>query len=467
MRLNVPAFNPLRTHEGAVAHPINALQQLRRSVLACFLWEDEFYESGQEIAERIGELCKHVSAIELSALAIQARGEFNLRHVPLLLGAYLAQLHRGNSIVSATIAQIIQRADELGEFCAVVAHINGKPLKKCLSAQAKKGLARAFEKFDAYALAKYNRDSKIKLRDVAFLCHVKPKDMLQATAIARLVNKSFFPDLTKSAKFPVKSEIHLTTYQKLDAPDTWEVALSGGAAPKETFERLMSEHKLGGLAFLRNLRKMQQAGVSKDAVAEYSQAVRLDRILPFRFIAAARAVPVWEDIIEPMMFRALEKHEKLSGRTILVVDNSGSMHGAKLSSKSDLDRSDAACALAILLREVCQEGAIISFSDTAVGVAPRRGFALADAIKRATQPGGTDTQRAILGANMNQHDRIIVITDEQSHTTIPAPIAKHAYFINVASAKNGIGYGRWTHIDGFSEAIISWLREFEASKLGE
>ena len=35
-----------------------------------------------------------------------------------------------------------------------------------VSAQVKKGLARALTKFDAYQLAKYDRDSAVKLRDV-------------------------------------------------------------------------------------------------------------------------------------------------------------------------------------------------------------------------------------------------------------------------------------------------------------
>jgi hypothetical protein len=60
------------------------------------------------------------------------------------------------------------------------------------------------------------------------------------------------------------------------------------------------------------------------------------------------------------------------------------------------------------------------------------------------------------------HDRLIVITDEQSHDRVPDPIAKNAYMINVAAHKNGVGYGRWTHIDGFSENVIRFIREVEA-----
>jgi hypothetical protein len=31
----------------------------------------------------------------------------------------------------------------------------------------------------------------------------------------------------------------------------------------------------------------------------------------------------------------------------------------------------------------------------------------------------------------------------------------------VASYKNGVGYGAWTHIDGWSELVIEYIRELE------
>ncbi len=52
--LKIP-FGP-RTHEGAPAKMISPELQLRRSVLACMLWENEFYEDGVEIAGRIKAL---------------------------------------------------------------------------------------------------------------------------------------------------------------------------------------------------------------------------------------------------------------------------------------------------------------------------------------------------------------------------------------------------------------------------
>ena len=59
-------------------------------------------------------------------------------------------------------------------------------------------------------------------------------------------------------------------------------------------------------------------------------------------------------------------------------------------------------------------------------------------------------------------DRMVVITDEQSHDKVSPPSGiPNLYMVNVASAENGVGYGRWNHIDGFSENIIRWIAEVE------
>jgi 60 kDa SS-A/Ro ribonucleoprotein len=36
--------------------------------------------------------------------------------------------------------------------------------------------------------------------------------------------------------------------------------------------------------------------------------------------------------------------------------------------------------------------------------------------------------------------------------------------INVASNRNGVGYGRWTHIDGFSEGVLRFIHEVEHAR---
>ena len=424
-------FGP-RTHEGAPARNISTELQLRRSVLACLLWEDQFYEDGVEIAGRIAELVPKVAAEKVAALAIEGREKMKLRHAPLLLVREMARhaTHRG--LVAETLARVIQRADELAEFVAIYWKDGRVPL----SAQVKKGLAAAFPKFDEYALAKYDRGGPIKLRDVLFLAHAKPRDEKQAEAWKRLIAG------------------------ELAVPDTWEVALSSGANKREAWERLLREQKLGALALLRNLRNMRDANVDEDLVLAALSSMKTARVLPFRFLAAARYAPHWEETLEQAMLQCVARQEKLTGKTVVLVDVSGSMT-APLSHRSEMQRTDAAYGLAVLLREIGVKVSVFSFSDSLVEVPARRGFALRDAIDASQRHNSTQLGPAITELNQKHgYDRLIVITDEQAHDTVPASKG-NGYVINVASYKNGVGYGKWTHIDGWSESVVEYVRALE------
>ena len=436
-RLNMlNLFSGARTHEGAPARNISAELQLRRSVLACLLWEAQFYEDGVEIAGRIAELVPKVAAETVAALAVEAREKSQLRHVPLLLVREMARHETHRGLVADTLAHVIQRADELAEFVAIYWKDGRVPL----SGQVKKGLAAAFPKFDEYALAKYDRSGPIKLRDVLFLCHAKPRDEAQAGVWRKLI------------------------WGRLTTPDTWEVALSSsgnqGTDKREVWQRLLTENKLGALALLRNLRNMREARVEEGLVLQALRSMNAARVLPFRFLAAARSAPQWEEALEHAMLKCVAEQEKLSGKTIVLVDVSGSMT-AQLSRRSEMLRTDSAYGLAVLLREIGEKVGVYSFSDELVEVPARRGFALRDAIDVSQRHSGTLLGKSVESLNKKEkYDRLIVITDEQTHDSVPGPKGK-GYVINVASYKNGVGYGKWTHIDGWSESVVEYIRTLE------
>lgn len=437
----------LRTHEGAPARRIPVELQLRRSVMASMLWERQYYESGAHIADRIKSLVPKVDPLGCYRIALEARHLMNLRHVPLLVAREMARNDRHKHMVSALLPQIIQRADELCEFMAIYNMEAGQKM----SAQVKKGLASAFEKFDAYQLAKYDREGAWRLRDVMFMCHPKPVSDEQARVWKQLIDGSLAP------------------------PDTWEVRLSGGENPNEVFTDLLKRRKLGALALIRNLRNFEKYGVHPEVVRAAMADAKVDRILPFRFIAAAHAAPGYEAEVEDMMFRCCANKPKLPGLTVLLVDVSGSMDWP-LSGRSKMRRLEAATALAAVAREQCEKVAILSFSNHLEDIpANRRGIALAETIVGSQLHQGT-----YLGAAVNavyetgqvevgyrdyvsrgwNPDRLIVITDEQSHDTVPGPKGR-GYMINVASYRNGVGYGEWVHIDGFSGATLDYVHEYE------
>ena len=427
--INTKQKSNLKTHEGATAKIINAEQRLRRSVMACMLWENSFYEDGQSIAQRIEEAVTQVKPEIVANIAIEAREQFKLRHVPLLLVRILAKLKYP---VKDVLEKVIQRPDEIKEFLAIY----WKDKRQPLSAQVKKGLAKAFNKFTEYQIAKYDRDGKVKLRDALFLSHAKPKSGEQETLFKKIADRT------------------------LETPDTWEVQLSAGKDKKEVWERLLKENKLGALALLRNLRNMESVNVSKLLIKESISKMKTERVLPFRFISAARYASQLESELEIAMFKCLNRFEKMLGKTILLVDVSYSM-GDPISAKSDLSRLDAACGIAILLREICEEAEILTFSNQVIQVPLRHGFALRDAIVGSQQHSGTYLGDAIKTIDDSLvYDRMIVITDEQSHDKVSDSKGK-GYMINVASNQNGVGYGKWLHIDGFSEAIINYIQEYE------
>lgn len=444
---------PVYTAEGAPAVNIPALLQLRRSVLACMLWEDTFYEEGESVADRITKIIPQIhDANAVRDVAIAARLKSNLRHVPLLIATEMLKYKKTRPLVADLLPQIILRADELTEVLAIYWRDGKKPL----AAQLKKGLARAFTRFDEYQLAKYDRATDIKLRDVLFLCHAKPKDDEQAALWKRLAEGT------------------------LAVPDTWEVGISAAQDKRVEWLRLLHEGRLGGLALLRNLRNLEQAGVPEELVARALATMRTDRILPFRFIAAARAVPQWERHIEPPMLAHLDGRLKMPGHTVLLVDTSYSMDNL-ISQKSTITRLDAACGVAILLREICEKVDIFAFSEALRRVPPRSGFALRDAIVHTDDRNATFLGAAISaitgpsGKEYRPHprchdmfgqglrpDRLIVLTDEQSHDPVPHPDGV-GYMINVSAMKNGVGYHPWRHVDGWSEAVVDYIQEFESS----
>ena len=426
-----------KTHEGAPARQINAEQELRRTLMACLLWEDGFYEDGQSVADRIATLVPKVVASKVAEMAVEARSKMYLRHAPLFVVREMVRHETHRPLVRATLASVIQRADELAEFLAIYWKDKKQPLAKSVQ----RGLADAFVKFNTYQLAKYNRDAPIKLRDVLFLSHAKPKNDEQKATWKALIDGT------------------------LPAPDTWEVAITAAGKDKEKkaaeWQRLVSERKLGAFALIRNLRNLTQHQVNdKDIRAALTEA-KADKILPFRFLAALNHAPQFAPELEAMMLRNLSEVDQFDGMTAVLVDMSGSM-AAPISAKSEMVRADAAIGVAIAAHELSKSSRVFAFGTTVAEVPAYRGLALRDAIRNADVGGSTNLGAAIQFVNArSDYDRLIVITDEQSRDTVGGPRGR-GYVVNVASNQHGVGYGPWVHIDGWSDRVLDYIRALEA-----
>lgn len=444
MKTNYFQKSPLFTFEGAKSSPIPPIQQLRRISLACMLWEDTFYVDGKKSVEILDEVCSQLDQLQILNVALEANCKGLLRHLPLklIVNSFKSKKRMNQPFIhgqkmmmpSDYIFEICNRPDQMTELLSLY----WKDGKKPIPAQLKKGLAKAFTRFDEYQLAKYNRDNPIKLRDILFLCHAKPKDKEQEFLWKKLISSN------------------------LSIPETWETKLSSGMDKKESFQELLEKGKMGKLAIVRNLRNMFESGISKEIVEK--ELMRKSRpILPFQFLAAAKECPQWEDIIDKAMIQACEGKDKLDGTTVLLVDVSGSMNDP-LSAKSTMKRMDAACGIAILLREICEQVAIYSFSNRIAVIPPRQGMALRDAIIKSQEHSGTNLRDALINIQSLPVKRVIVITDEQSQNDPVKMNQEKKYIINVGSYQNGIlNNSNWLTITGFSEAVIDYIIEVEKS----
>lgn len=434
MRTNNRPVNRLRTHEGAPAVPQGALAQLRRAVSSCLLWEDEFYENGVSVAKRIQELAARVPVDQVARLAVETRTQGKLRHVSLWLTLSVIERRLGAGFdTAALVEQVCRRADEPGELLAMYWKDGRRPIPSAM----RRGLGRALTRFDAYQIAKYARPATVSLKDVVRLAHPHASGEDQSATFSKLLDGT------------------------LESADTWEVGLSAGGDKRAVFERLLREGRMGYLAVLRNLRKMDETGVDANLVRDAILARRGARdVLPFRYVAAARAAPRFEPWLDEALCAAVAEMPTMSGETIVLVDVSHSMN-AQLSGKSDMTRMDAAATLASVIHG---RRRVFSFSTDVVEVAPRTGMAGVDAIKRSQVHRNTYLGAAVAQVSRLPHDRLIVITDEQSHDVVGSPAVRDAYMINVASSDRAVGHGAWTRISGFSENVLSWIHAVEQER---
>jgi hypothetical protein len=263
------------------------------------------------------------------------------------------------------------------------------------------------------------------------------------------------------------------------------VALSAGLDKKATWERLITEGLLGGLAFLRNLRNMEQVGVSPSVIAHGFQTVNPGWLLPINYLAAAKAVPKWEREIEAMMLRGFSSMPKLLGHTVLIIDVSSSMI-SRVSENSNMSRLDAAAAMAMLASEVCERVSIYATAGSDYArihetelMKPRRGFALTDeihALEDRLGGGGIFTRQCLEYIQHNEREtpeRIIVFSDSQDcdlpDRQTPKPFGLRNYIVDVSSHARGVNYsGVWTaEISGWSEKFINYVAAYEGVGLNE
>jgi 60 kDa SS-A/Ro ribonucleoprotein len=356
-------------HEAEKAFVLTPQLELYTAIATAAL-NDQFYEKATDKLVRLRELIAKNDAAFVARLAVYAREQMYLRSIPMVLAVELAKQHSGDTMISKLTTRIVQRADEIAELLAYYAlsneRKNVKQLNK-LSKQLQKGLAEAFNKFDEYQFAKYNRDAAVKLKDALFLVHPKAKDEAQQLLFDKIVK------------------------DELQVPYTWEVELSALgqqkydsavlklAAQKAKWEELIFSNKMGYMATMRNLRNILEADVSKEALNKVcgyianEKAVANSKQLPFRFLAAYRELKEVKNGRVSKVLDALEQAVLLSAaniagydedtKVVIAADVSGSMQ-KPISAKSKVLLYDIGLLLAMLLQNRCENAITGMFGDT-------------------------------------------------------------------------------------------------------
>ena len=428
---------------------------LRRAVLANLLWEDIAYMDGKSVVSEIKRLIPLCDAADVYNLAREARLLQKLRHTPLFLAVEMCKYDNTRAYVDKLLPEIITRADMLTDFVAIYWKENGNGASICN--KAKKGLAEAFHNFNEYKLAKYDRDAAIKLRDVMFLCHPKPTNQYEEALYKKVADRA------------------------LAIPDTWEVALSAGKDKKETWTRLINENKLGGKATLMNLRNMMQAGVDRYVIEDALKNLNGTMLLPLDFLKAANYAPEFKSQISDAMVNSYKNLPKLPGRTLFIVDISGSM-GASISGRSEFNRMKVAEAMAMLAVNQCERCEIVATAGNDWSRVhkskridyPEKGFGLMNQIDNMYHElggGGIFTRQCLEWCKSQNwygdgFDRVIVFSDSQDcdlSNQLPKPFGKYNYICDVSAHTHGINYkGVWTaEISGWSEHFLTYIAAFE------
>jgi hypothetical protein len=464
MKFNTSAIaeNKTENFAGGEAYTETSELELATMVLTSFL-KDKFYTSGNEQLENLKTLLTKVTPEFAAKTAIYARQEFGMRSISHVIAGELAKSVKGQAWSKRFYEEVIHRPDDITEIIAYYLTQYKKPLPNSL----KKGLAKAFDKFDGYQLAKYrSATKKIKLIDAVNMVHPKPTGK----------NSEALKQLTEN---------------KLVSIDTWETELTKAGQKAETDEqkeefkkeawvKLISEKKIGYFALLRNLRNIiEQAPEMTQQTAEMlveENLIRKSLVLPFRFQTALKTLEEHGSLPRPILIAinqaaeiALKNVPKLPGKTLIALDCSGSMSGQPI---------EIGSLFASVLYKT-NDADLILFSNDGVFYNPNpldTALSIAKQIQAKAQMGGTNFHSIFQTAN-KPYNRIIILSDMQAWIGYDTPKASFAEYKNRTKSNPSIysfdlaGHGTIQFperniyaLTGFSEKIFDVMANLEQDR---
>lgn len=501
-----------RTANFAPGFVRDAKSELFLLAVANFVGQDTFYEAGGQRDQRYINLIHQVAGEDpawLSRFLIWLRSEANMRTAAVIGAVEFCRVFKetnertgqGRGYPRATMCQVLQRADEPGEAIAYHLATYGRRMPKSMV----RGVADAAQRlFTEYHTLKYDTESKaVRFGDVLELTHAKPGAPYQTTLFKHLIDRRHgrgeLQDATLSTlthnmllrAAAQRGEWHrLLDSEVLRAAGmTWEDALSlaGDKVPKkQLWEALIPS--MGYMALLRNLRNFDQAGVSDEVAQQVAarltdpEQVARSRQLPMRFLSAFNAVSNlrWAYPLEQALNLSLQNVPEFGGSTLILIDTSGSMSSV-FSKDGTLRFWEAAAMFGLALAQRCENVTVVSFSTNARVFPPmQKGASLLPMLEEFRRHfflnGGTATAAAVQQYYRN-HDRVIVLTDEQADAHwgnrgvfTPVPDNKLCVTFNLAGYRVGhseSGSSTRVTIGGLSDQAFKLLPVLERRAAGQ
>jgi hypothetical protein len=450
-----------KTFEGGAGFTRDVRSELYLTAVTNMVGEDTFYETGDKRDDRYAALVRQVAVSDpdwLYRFIGWLRNKANMRSASVVAAAEAvhARLEAGLTDQVLTtpdnmaignkhfIPQAMARADEPGEFLAYWTAMYGRGTTLGLPKPVKRGLELAVQNlFNEYAYAKYGQAGDgYGLARVVDLVHAKPKAPWQGELFEHALNELHKRDkpipehlymLQERAKFLAMPQAERKAF--LERPGatevlsqagiTWEAVSGwlGGPLTASFWESLIPT--MGYMALLRNLRNFEKAGISRDArkavqerLADPAQVAK-SRQFPFRFLSAYRAVEGdwWNEALSDALDASVGNLPKFKGRTLVLVDTSGSMR-SPISQKSSVSHVDIGGLFGVALAKAGMDVDLYGFADGVFQHDLPKGGSILKGIqsfdrKIGSVGHGTETVKS-LKATWNGHDRVILISDMQA-----------------------------------------------------
>lgn len=297
-------------------------------------------------------------------------------------------------------------------------------------------------------------DLDTESKEAASLARKREDDLAEAYKEARAsylsVKKSMGLKAESLIPQTLKDSLDVLEDRRYDAQYRLESAakdVKGQRAkiPSEVWETMLPS--MGYMELLRNIRNIESSGVADDILATISDRlsdpdeIRSSRQMPLRFWSAAKAlagIDTFEKALEIGVEVSTEAVPPLSGRTLILVDQSGSM-GHYYSGSRDIGRlgnnnpatlAEVAALYGAALAKRSSDVDLVVFGSEHHKVEGVSESSVLDTVRThgSAGMGGTKTWSA-LRSNFDNHDRVIILSDGQSQDggSLPQGVPVHFF----------------------------------------